>query len=80
MRILKVAIVGLLTVVAMFFSLMVALGVAVVGLVVFLYLRLRGPRAAGPFHRPSPSPLPHHHESDVIDVTATEVRADKLEK
>ena len=79
MRILKVAIVGLVTAVAMFFSLMVALGVAVVGLAVFFYLRLRGRRAPTPFRR-SAAEQPSPSGAEVIDVTATEVRSTRPEQ
>jgi hypothetical protein len=80
MRILKVAFAGLITALAMFFSLMVAFIVALIGVLVYLYLRLRGrtrsrppgPTSAGPASRPA--------GSDVIDVTATEVRSERLEK
>jgi hypothetical protein len=80
MRILKVAIAGLVTALAMFFSLMVALGVAVIGVGVYLYLRLRGRPANGPFRQPPARQPTHQTESDVIDVTATEVRPDKPER
>ena len=80
MRILKIAVAGLLTALAMLVSLMVALGVAIVGLMAYLYLRLRGRSFPGPFQRPSTSPRSPPTGSDVIDVTATEVRTDRQER
>jgi hypothetical protein len=76
MRLLKVAIAGLVTAVAMFFSLLFAVGVAFIGVIAYCFLRLRGRPASVRFsspHRPKPAAA-----ADVIDVTATEVPADKL--
>ena len=80
MRYLKIAFAGLITVLAMFASLLVALGVALIGIVVYTFLRLRGPSATGPF-RPTPgNRRTGDPKSEVIDVTATEVRTNRLEK
>ncbi len=79
MRFLKIAIAGIVTAIAMLFSLLFAAGVAVIGVLVYLYLRLRGRPASvrfGTSLRPSrPAPA-----GDVIDVTATEVPSQRLER
>jgi hypothetical protein len=73
MRFLKIAFAGLVTLLAMFASLIVAIGVALIGAIVFLYLRLRGRTAAMVFRRGAPRPAARPAAADVIEVTATEV-------
>lgn len=80
MRLLKVAFAGLITVVALLFSLMVAVGVAAIGLVVYLYLRLRGKSAAVRFGGAPQAPPTDRAPHDVIDVTATEVGQQRLDR
>lgn len=79
MRILKIALAAVVTVLAMMFSLVVALGVALVGLLAYLYLRLRRPPAADPLRHPS-RPASPAAGPDVIEVSATEVREPRLDK
>jgi hypothetical protein len=81
MRLLKVAIAGVITALAMFFSLLVAIGVALIGVIVFLFLRLRGRPASVRFQtsmgrKPAASPS----AGDVIEVTATEVPSHRLDR
>jgi hypothetical protein len=71
MRLLKVAIAGLVTAVAMFFSLLFAVGVAIIGVIAYCFLRLRGRPASVRF--PAAGRPKRAAASDVIDVTATEV-------
>ena len=80
MRFLKIAFVGLVTALAMLASLVVALGVALLGILVFLFLRLRGRPATGSFRPTSTSRPTRPTESDVIDVTATEVGTNRIER
>lgn len=80
MRFLKVAFAGLVTALAMLASLMVALAVAVAGLVIFLFLRMRGRKSPGPLVGHTPGRPTGHADSDVIEVTATEVRSTRLER
>jgi hypothetical protein len=79
MRFLKIAIAGLVTAIAMLFSLLFAVGVAVIGVLAYLYLRLRG-RPANVRFGTSTKPPPVAAAGDVIDVTATEVPAQRLER
>ncbi len=80
MRLLKIAFAGLVTVLAMLVSLVVAVGVALIGIVVYLFLRLRG-RSATVSFRSSPTNRPTRPtDPGVIDVAATEVRTTRLER
>ena len=80
MRFLKIAFVGLVTALAMLASLVAALVVALIGIVVYLVLRLLGRPAAVSFRPVATTRPTRPTESDVIDVTATEVRANRIER
>lgn len=78
MRIVKVVFALVVTLLGMLVSLMVALAVALIGVVVYLYLRLRRRPAGGGPSRPTGPRRPppgSAGEGDVIDISATEVRA-----
>ncbi|MBI5689498.1 MAG: hypothetical protein HZC55_05325 [Verrucomicrobia bacterium] len=77
MRLLKIVLAGLVTAVAMAASLLFALGVAIIGLLVYGYLRLRGKPASVRFGR-NPAPPPPA-QGEVIDIKATEVPARRLD-
>jgi len=79
MRILKIAFAGLVTLLAMFASLVVAFIVALVGLLAYVFIRLRGKSARRPFGGPRPMP-PRRPADDVIDVTVTEVGTKQLDR
>lgn len=74
MRLLKVVLAGVVTAVALLFSVVVAFGLLVTGLLAYLYLRLRRkPSRTAAAAGAAPS-------SAVIDVTATEVPEARLER
>ncbi len=73
MRFVKIAFALVVTLLAMLASFMVALAVGLIGLIVYLFLRLRGQPPAGEFRPPARSRPPPTPGSEVIDVTATEV-------
>lgn len=77
MRFLKIAIAGLITIAAMLASLLMAFGVALIGALVYLYLRLRG--RSTPAVSRSPAAPARPAASEVIEVTATEVRTKTLD-
>lgn len=74
MRLLKVVLAVVVTAVALLFSAVVAVGLLVTGLLAYVYLRFR--RKPG---RPAPA-AGTASSSAVIDVTATEVPATRLER
>lgn len=79
MRILKIAFAGVVTLLAMFASLVVAFIVALVGLLAFVFVRLRGRPGHVEFGGARPAP-PRRPADDVIDVTATEVGTKQLDR
>ncbi len=79
MRFLKVAFAGVITLLAMLASLVVAVVVALVGLLAYVFIRLRGKPARPPFGGSRPPP-PRRPADDVIDVTVTEVSSKSLDR
>lgn len=79
MRLMKVAFAGLVTLIAMLFSLMVAVGVAAIGLAAYLYVRLRGKPVSARFGGTPKSTTSRTPPSDAIDITATEVGSRRLD-
>lgn len=79
MRLLKIAFAGVVTLLAMFASLVVAFIVALVGLLAYLFIRLRGKPARMSFGGPRTMP-PKRPADDVIDVTVTEVGTKQLDR
>ena len=80
MRFLKIAFAGLVTAIAMLFSLLFACGVALIGILVYLYIRMRG-RSTAQLRRQDPNDsAPRPAEGDVIDVSATEISSDRLKR
>jgi len=80
MRMLKVVLAGLVTAVAMAFSVVVALGVALIGAIAYLYLRLRGKPVQGRVGGTPGAAAPTARSGEVIDVTATEVEVTRIER
>lgn len=80
MRLLKVAFAALVTLIAMLFSLMVAVGVAAIGLAAYLYVRLRGKPVSARFGGAEKSATARGTAQDAIDVTATEVGSRHLDR
>jgi hypothetical protein len=79
MRLLKVAFAALVTLIAMLFSLVVAVGVAAIGLAAYLYVRLRGKPVSVRFGGTAKSPAAKGVPPDAIDITATEVGSRHLD-
>lgn len=74
MRLLKVVLAVVVTGVALLFSVVVAIGLLVTGLLAYIYLRLRR-KSSDPVAAGGTAP-----SSAVIDVTATEVPATRVER
>lgn len=80
MRMLKVVLAGLVTAIAMIFSLVVALGVALIGAIAYLYLRVRRKPVRGRVDGAPGATAPAARAGEVIDVTATEVEVSRIER